>query len=121
MKLDNFDIMTLILTFVSYFARYLSLQNNDLFSPTQCIINFFKGNSWYLEIFDLQVDYSQTIVLIIIGPITSMQGRPSPPEAMMHFPLCFRFPPIFENFSDSVENVTCSRKDFHPPKFLMTL
>src|SRR6218665_2774577 len=27
-----------------------------------------------------------------------------PPEAMMHFPLCFRFPPTLEQFSDSVEN-----------------
>src|SRR6218665_2487719 len=36
-----------------------------------------------------------------------------PPEAMMHFPTCFRFPPIFEKFSDSVENFqnfTFSRK-----------
>jgi len=87
MKLDNFDIMTLILTCVSYFARYLSLQNNDLFSPMQCIINFFKGNSWFLEIFDLQVDYSQTIVLIIIGPITSTQGRPSPLRPWCIFPV----------------------------------
>ena len=28
-----------------------------------------------------------------------VQGRPSPSEAMMHFP-CFRFPPIFEKCSD---------------------
>src|SRR6218665_2006993 len=27
-----------------------------------------------------------------------------PPEAMMHFPPCFRFSPIFEKFSESVEN-----------------
>src|SRR6218665_2587636 len=29
-----------------------------------------------------------------------------PPEAIMHYPPCFRFPPIFEKFSDSVENFT---------------
>src|SRR6218665_1911025 len=36
-----------------------------------------------------------------------------PPEAMMHFPLCFRFPPTLEQFSFSVENFqnfTFSRK-----------
>src|SRR6218665_3546872 len=27
-----------------------------------------------------------------------------PPETMIHFPPCFRFPPIFEKISDSVEN-----------------
>jgi len=48
-----------------------------------------------------------------------------PPEAMMHFPTLFQIPPIFEKFSDSVENFrnfTFSRiffrfSDFHPPKF----
>ena len=42
------------------------------------------------------------------------QGRPSP-EAMMHFPLCFRFPPVSKKFSDSTENFpnfTFSRKYF---------
>src|SRR6218665_929064 len=36
-----------------------------------------------------------------------------PPEAMMHFPTLFQIPPIFEKFSDSVENFrnfTFSRK-----------
>ena len=38
-----------------------------------------------------------------------------PSEAMMHICLCLRFPPIFDKFSDSVENfrnVTFSRKYF---------
>ena len=53
------------------------------------------------------------------------QGRPSPPETMMHFPPCFRFPPIFEKFSDSRKLFTIlpipeKFLDFHPPKFLIT-
>ena len=36
------------------------------------------------------------------------RGRPSPPEAMMHFPLCGKFF-LFQKISD-----------FHPPKFLVT-
>ena len=38
-----------------------------------------------------------------------------PPEAIIHFPPCFRFPPIFDKFSDSEENFqnfTFSRKFF---------
>src|SRR6218665_2900637 len=31
-------------------------------------------------------------------------GASIPPEAMMHFPLCFRFPHIFEKISESEEN-----------------
>src|SRR6218665_50392 len=34
------------------------------------------------------------------------QGRPSPPETMMHFPPCFRFPPYFRNIFE------LSRKKF---------
>src|SRR6218665_1697322 len=44
---------------------------------------------------------------------TCIQGRPFPPETMMHFPPCFRFPPILEQFSDSdkkFHNLTFSRK-----------
>src|SRR6218665_2721884 len=52
------------------------------------------------------------------------QGRPSP-EAMMHFPPCFRFPSVSELFFDSVENFPNFENpktffDFQPPKFLMT-
>ena len=52
-------------------------------------------------------------------------GASIPPWGHDAFPACFRFPPIFEKFSDSVENFqnfTFSEKfsDFHPPKFLMT-
>src|SRR6218665_1396480 len=52
-------------------------------------------------------------------------GASIPSEAMMHFPPVSDFPPIFEKFSESVENFqnfTFSEKflDFHPPKFLMT-
>src|SRR6218665_205020 len=53
------------------------------------------------------------------------QGHPSPPEAMMRFPL-FQIPPTSENFSDLVENLCnltfFSKKflGFHPPKFLTT-
>src|SRR6218665_3934112 len=46
--------------------------------------------------------------------VACRQGRPSPSETMMHFPPCFRFPPIFENFSNSYKNVpnfTFSRKN----------
>src|SRR6218665_2535917 len=41
---------------------------------------------------------------------------------MMHFPLCFRFPPIFQKFSHSFKILPFPEKfmDFHPPKFLMT-
>ena len=51
----------------------------------------------------------------------SNRGASIPSEAMMHF----RFPPIFEKNSDSVENFpncTFSHKsfDFHLQKFLMT-
>ena len=53
------------------------------------------------------------------------QGRPSPPETMMHFPPCFRFPPYSEKFSDFLQIFTIlpfpeKFLDFHPPKFLMT-
>src|SRR6218665_3353482 len=37
--------------------------------------------------------------------VACRQGRPSPSETMMHFPPCFRFPPIFEKFSNSYKNV----------------
>jgi len=55
-----------------------------------------------------------------------LQGRPFPPETMMHFTPCFRFPPLFS------KNFRTLRKifkllpfpekfiDFHPPKFLKT-
>ena len=42
----------------------------------------------------------------------------------MHFPPCFRFPPIFEKYSDSADNFQNFPEkeflDFHTPKFLMT-
>src|SRR6218665_2179832 len=47
-----------------------------------------------------------------------------PSEAMMHFPPCFRCPPIFEKYSDSADNFQNFPEkeflDFHLPKFLMT-
>src|SRR6218665_310534 len=48
-----------------------------------------------------------------------------PPETMMHFPPCFRFPPVSEKFSDFQKFFTIvpfpeKFLDFHPPKFLMT-
>ena len=53
------------------------------------------------------------------------QGRPSPPETMMHFPPVSDFPPIFKKLSDSEENFKNlsfpeNFFDFHPPIFLMT-
>src|SRR6218665_3547750 len=53
------------------------------------------------------------------------QGRPSPPETMMHFPPCFRFPPYFRKIfglSEFFYNFTFSLKIlyFLPPNFLMT-
>src|SRR6218665_4208562 len=44
--------------------------------------------------------------------LSSLQGRPSPPETMMHFPPCFRFPPYFPCFSTFPP---VSRKLFFPP------
>src|SRR6218665_980824 len=51
----------------------------------------------------------------------SVAGASIPPEAMMHFPPCFRFPPLFSKifltfwkispFPDKISH-------FHPPKFL---
>src|SRR6218665_420375 len=53
-----------------------------------------------------------------------VQGRPSPSEAMMHFP-CFRFPPYFRKMfrrSKILKMLPFPEKflDFHPQKFLMT-
>src|SRR6218665_387073 len=53
-----------------------------------------------------------------------MTGASIPPEVTMHLPPLFQIPPIFDEFSDFMENFknfTFSRKisDFHPPKFLM--
>jgi len=49
-----------------------------------------------------------------------------PPEAMMHFPPCFRFSPYFQKIFRlwtifKILNVTFSEKvfDFHPPEFLI--
>src|SRR6218665_3064534 len=103
------------------FCKVFKSPNKHL-SPMQCIINFLKEIqcSWFLEIFDLQVDYSQTIVLIIIGPITSMQGRPSPGSHDAFSPL-FQISPLFSKHFQALWKIfICSRKDFHPSKFLMT-
>ena len=48
-----------------------------------------------------------------------------PPEAMMHFPLCFRFPLVPKNFLTpwKISLILPFHEkffDFHPPKFLMT-
>src|SRR6218665_168233 len=40
----------------------------------------------------------------VIAPFQLTSGASIPPEAMMHFHPCFRFPPIFEKFSDVLEN-----------------
>src|SRR6218665_3554113 len=53
------------------------------------------------------------------------QGRPSPPETMMHFPPVSDFPPISEKISDFLNFFTIlpfpeKFLDFHPPKYLMT-
>src|SRR6218665_85625 len=45
--------------------------------------------------------------------MTSRGRGVHPPETMMHFPPCFRFPPISEKFSDFLKNfynLTFSRK-----------
>src|SRR6218665_613359 len=61
-----------------------------------------------------------------LGPSISLLRGVHPPEAIMLFPPLSDFPPIFEKFSDSVENLqnfTFSRKNvsnFNTPKFLMT-
>src|SRR6218665_1654413 len=53
--------------------------------------------------------------LLGVQIVTSSQGRPSPPETMMHFPPCLRFPPCFQKilrFFGKFQKLYLSRKNF---------
>ena len=107
------------------YGRPLQAYTSELLST------FIQSSKNFREEITIMLAYLQIgsqVKIIIPNLSLGLQRRPYsiPPEAMMHFHPCFRFPPLFPNkFSDSVEkfpNFTFSRffLDFHPPKFLMT-
>jgi len=52
------------------------------------------------------VEFAQLFVQLFTEIVTSVRGV-HPPEAMMHLPPCFRFPPIFETFSEFPPYFSC--------------
>ena len=59
---------------------------------------------WNIEVFRQEKGHRGPIWYIYSTCDSRDQGRPSPSEAIMHFLSVSDFPPIFDKFSDSVEN-----------------